>query len=132
MRASARAVGLDTDEDARVLGRLLGTARGKAVPDALLEAATAPLADHPQGLDVQGALLDLFPDTRYDAAAWLRLLAGTVETGRRARAGRTVSVRGEWQSLDAPHLPLEARRLPAHVAWGGARPPPPPGPPGGG
>ncbi|MFJ3306568.1 hypothetical protein ACIPSA_26285 [Streptomyces sp. NPDC086549] len=74
VRASARAAGLDTDEDARVLGHLLGAARGKAVPDALLEAATAPLAAHPRDPDVLSALLDLFPDTRNDAAAWLRLL----------------------------------------------------------
>ncbi|WP_318199888.1 hypothetical protein [Streptomyces sp. SCL15-4] len=72
--ASARAAGLGTDEDARVLGRVLGAARGKVVPDALLEAAAGPLGDHPQGPDVQAALLDLFPDSRKDAAAWLRLL----------------------------------------------------------
>ncbi|WP_432154942.1 hypothetical protein [Streptomyces tricolor] len=72
--ASARAAGLGTDEDARVLGHVLGAARGKAVPDALLEAAAGPLGDHPQGPEVQAALLDLFPDSRKDAAAWLRLL----------------------------------------------------------
>ncbi|GGS77716.1 hypothetical protein [Streptomyces cinerochromogenes] len=72
--ASARAAGLGTDEDARVLGQVLGAARGKAVPDALLEAAAGPLGDHPQGPRVQAALLDLFPDSRKDAAAWLRLL----------------------------------------------------------
>ncbi|QTE02753.1 hypothetical protein [Streptomyces cyanogenus] len=72
--ASARAAGLGTDEDARVLGHVLGAARGKAVPDALLEAAAGPLGEHPQGPEVQAALLDLFPDSRKDAAAWLRLL----------------------------------------------------------
>ncbi|MFF8726852.1 hypothetical protein ACF073_10205 [Streptomyces sp. NPDC015171] len=79
--ASARAAGLGTDEDARVLGRVLASARGKAVPDALLEAAAGPLGDHPQGPEVQAALLDLFPDSRKDAAAWLRLLlrGGIVE-----------------------------------------------------
>ncbi|MFI9244652.1 hypothetical protein ACIGXF_19125 [Streptomyces sp. NPDC053086] len=79
--ASARAAGLGTDEDARVLGQVLGAARGKAVPDALLEAAAGPLGDHPQGPEVQAALLDLFPESRKDAAAWLRLLlrCGIVE-----------------------------------------------------
>ncbi|WP_225823721.1 hypothetical protein [Streptomyces naphthomycinicus] len=72
--ASARAAGLGTDEDARILGHVLGAARGKAVPDALLEAAAGPLGDHPQGPGPQAALLDLFPDSRKDAAAWLRLL----------------------------------------------------------
>ncbi|MEU2060412.1 hypothetical protein [Streptomyces sp. NPDC013455] len=72
--ASARAAGLGTDEVARVLGQVLGAARGKAVPDALLEAAAGPLGDHPQGPGVQAALLDLFPDSRKDAAVWLRLL----------------------------------------------------------
>ncbi|MGW2485887.1 hypothetical protein ACWCV9_01540 [Streptomyces sp. NPDC001606] len=89
IRASARAAGLGTDEDARVLGSVLAGARGKAVPDALLEAATAPLADHPQGPDVQAALLDLFPDSRTDAAGWLRLLlrGGVVDA---AAAGHLV------------------------------------------
>ncbi|MEU6594005.1 hypothetical protein ABZ923_33150 [Streptomyces sp. NPDC046881] len=72
--ASARAAGLGTDEDARVLGHVLAAARGKAVPDALLEAAAGPLGEHPQDPGVQAALLDLFPDSRKDAAAWLRLL----------------------------------------------------------
>ncbi|MEU6669661.1 hypothetical protein [Streptomyces sp. NPDC046727] len=72
--ASARAAGLGIDEDARILGHVLGAARGKAVPDALLEAAAGPLGDHPQGPKTQAALLDLFPDSRKDAAAWLRLL----------------------------------------------------------
>ncbi|WBO62150.1 hypothetical protein [Streptomyces camelliae] len=81
VRASARAAGLGTAEDARVLGLLLGGARGKAVPDALLEAATAPLTEHPQDPGVQAALLDLFPESRNDAASWLRLLlsAGVVD-----------------------------------------------------
>ncbi|MBL1104133.1 hypothetical protein JK361_05855 [Streptomyces sp. 5-8] len=72
--ASARSAGLGTDEEARILGHVLGAARGKAVPDALLEAAAGPLGDHPQGPRVQAALLDLFPESRKDAAAWLRLL----------------------------------------------------------
>ncbi|MEV8554101.1 hypothetical protein AB0L04_30345 [Streptomyces glaucescens] len=92
IRASARAAGLGTAEDARLLGHALGAARGKAVPDALLEAATGPLADHPQDPAVLTALLDLFPESRNDAAAWLRLLlrCGAVDAaadGRLAPAG---------------------------------------------
>ncbi|WP_264937153.1 hypothetical protein, partial [Streptomyces sp. A012304] len=87
VRSSARAAGLGAEEEARVLGRLLASARGKAVPDALLEAATAPLAAHQQDAEVLSALLDLFPDSRNDAAAWLRLLlrCGAVDA---AAAGR--------------------------------------------
>ncbi|MGW4564579.1 hypothetical protein ACWEN3_19900, partial [Streptomyces sp. NPDC004561] len=87
VRASAGAAGLGTDEEARVLGRVLAAAHGKTVPDALLEAATAPLADHPQDTDVQAALLDLFPVSRNDASAWLRLLlrGGIIDA---AAAGR--------------------------------------------
>ncbi|CAM5284024.1 hypothetical protein SAVIM338S_00190 [Streptomyces avidinii] len=74
IRASARAAGLDGSEEARVLARTLGAARGKALPDTLLDAAAALLADHPQDDAVLAALLDVFPESRNDAAAWLRLL----------------------------------------------------------
>ncbi|MDX2915185.1 hypothetical protein [Streptomyces griseiscabiei] len=74
VRASAKTAGLGRDEDARVLAALVGAARDKAVPDALLDAVTALLAEHPQGDDVHAALLDVFPDSRGDAAPWLRLL----------------------------------------------------------
>lgn len=81
IRFSARAAGLGGAEEARVLGRLLGSARGKAVPDALLEAAATSLAAHPQDTGVLRELLALFPESRNDAAAWLRLLlrAGAVD-----------------------------------------------------
>ncbi|MFZ3475042.1 hypothetical protein ACODT3_00780 [Streptomyces sp. 4.24] len=74
IRASARAAGLDGSEEARVLARTVGAARGKAVPDTLLDAVAALLADHPQDDDVLAALLDVFPESRNDAAAWLRVL----------------------------------------------------------
>ncbi len=74
VRASARAAGLDETEDARVLAQLVGTARGKAVPDTLLDAVAALLARHPQDDDTHAPLIDLFPESRNDAAAWLRLL----------------------------------------------------------
>lgn len=74
VRASARAAGLGTAEDARVLARAVGGARGRALPDALLDAVAALLEEHPQDDGVCAALVDAFPDSRGDAAAWLRLL----------------------------------------------------------
>ncbi|MEU2182117.1 hypothetical protein [Streptomyces thermolilacinus] len=74
VRTSARAAGLGAAEEARVLARAVAGARGKAVPDALLDAVGALLEEHPQDDEVYAALVDLFPDSRGDAAAWLRLL----------------------------------------------------------
>lgn len=74
VRDSARAAGLGTEEEARVLGGLLAAARGKAVPDRLLDAAAGPLTAHPPTDDQATGLLDLFPDSKNDAAAWLRLI----------------------------------------------------------
>ncbi|WP_167739545.1 hypothetical protein [Streptomyces subrutilus] len=74
VRASARAAGLGPAEEARVLAALIGAASGKAVPDTLLDAVAALLADHPQGDGVNARLLEVFPESRNDAAAWLRLL----------------------------------------------------------
>ncbi|MEV5283171.1 hypothetical protein [Streptomyces sp. NPDC052811] len=74
VRNSARAAGLDSDEEARVLGDLLAAARGKAIPDRLLDAAAGPLSAHPPTDGQATALLDLFPESKNDAAAWLRLL----------------------------------------------------------
>lgn len=45
--------------------------------------------------------------------------AGAVETGRRARAGRTAFVPGPWTDLKAPHLPLETAKLGLHEASAG-------------
>ncbi|HZF91644.1 MAG TPA: hypothetical protein VE614_25340 [Streptomyces sp.] len=42
--------------------------------------------------------------------------AGAVLTGRRARAGRTAFVPGEWPDAKAPHLPPEFRNLASHLA----------------
>ncbi|WP_203186363.1 hypothetical protein [Streptomyces pratensis] len=76
VRDSARAAGLGTAEEARVLGGLLAASRGKAVPDRLLDAAVGPLRAHPPADEQATALLDLFPDSKNDAASWLRLLIG--------------------------------------------------------
>ncbi|MFD0295887.1 hypothetical protein [Streptomyces sp. NPDC127118] len=97
VRDSARAAGLGTDEEARVLGEVLASAPGKAVPDRLLDAALAPLTAHPPADDRAAALLDLFPESKNDAAAWLRLLIGcgaadAAATGRIAPEGGL----GEW------------------------------------
>ncbi|MFD5878128.1 hypothetical protein [Streptomyces yangpuensis] len=87
VRASARAAGLGGPEEARVLARTVGVARGKALPDTLLDAVAALLAEHPQDDEVLAALLDVFPESKKDAAAWLRVLlrsgaAGAAASGR--------------------------------------------------
>lgn len=74
VRASARAAGLGPAEEARVLAPMIGAARGKALPDTLLEAVAALLADHPQDDAAHALLIEVFPESRNDAAAWLRLL----------------------------------------------------------
>ncbi|MGW1844803.1 hypothetical protein [Streptomyces sp. NPDC001966] len=76
VRDSVRAAGLGADEEGRVLGEVLASASGKAVPDRLLDAALGPLSAHPPADDRAAALLDLFPESKNDAAAWLRLLIG--------------------------------------------------------
>ncbi|MFD7629211.1 hypothetical protein ACFV7Q_24830 [Streptomyces sp. NPDC059851] len=89
VRLSARAAGLGPGEEARVLGLVVGAAQGKSVPDRLLDAARELLAAHPQGDATDALLLDLFPETRGNGSAWLRLLldCGAVEA---AVAGRIV------------------------------------------
>ncbi|MER7758649.1 hypothetical protein [Streptomyces sp. NPDC097619] len=89
IRASARAAGLGGAEEARVLARTVGAARGKAVPDRLLDEAAGPLAAHLQGEAELASLLELFPESKNDAAAWLRLLlrSGAAEA---VVAGRVV------------------------------------------
>ncbi|MFD0267250.1 hypothetical protein ACFVGY_11715 [Streptomyces sp. NPDC127106] len=89
VRLSARGAGLGPAEEARVLGLVLGAARGKSVPDRLLDAARDLLAAHPRGDATDALLLDLFPETRGDGSAWLRLLlaCGAVDA---AVAGRIV------------------------------------------
>ncbi|MEU3725856.1 hypothetical protein, partial [Streptomyces sp. NPDC031705] len=99
VRLSARSAGLDTAEEARVLGLVLGAARGKAVPDRLLDAAAPLLRAHPPAPDVAVRLLDLFPESRSDASSWLRLLLGCGAADA-AAAGRIVPEGGltEWFS----------------------------------
>ncbi|MCX5379506.1 hypothetical protein [Streptomyces sp. NBC_00091] len=99
VRLSARAAGLDTAEEARVLGLVLGAARGKEVPDRLLDAAAPLLAAHPPAQEVAALLLDLFPESRGDASSWLRLLLGCGAADA-AAAGRIVPEGGltEWFS----------------------------------
>ncbi|MGW0139428.1 hypothetical protein [Streptomyces calvus] len=97
VRDSARAAGLGTDEEARLLGEVLAAAHGKAVPDRLFDAARKPLTAHPPSDAQATALLDLFPESKNDAAAWLRLLlacgvADAAAAGRIALEGGL----GEW------------------------------------
>ncbi|MFD8826974.1 hypothetical protein ACFV1C_32060, partial [Streptomyces sp. NPDC059605] len=110
VRGSARAAGLGADEESRVLGEVLAAARGKAVPDRLFDAALAPLAAHRPADGTATALLDLFPDSKNDAAAWLRLLIGcgaadAAATGRITPEGGL----GEWlrrYSAQYSHRPV--------------------------
>ncbi|MEU9720252.1 hypothetical protein [Streptomyces sp. NPDC047976] len=99
VRLSARAAGLDTAEQARVLGLLLGAAKGKEVPDRLLDAATGLLTAHPPAEETAALLLDLFPESRADASSWLRLLLGC-GAAQAAAAGRIAPEGGltEWFS----------------------------------
>ncbi|MFG2648976.1 hypothetical protein [Streptomyces sp. NPDC048436] len=94
---SARAAGLGTEEEARVLGRLLAAARGKAVPDRLFAAAAGPLAAHPPTDDQATGLLDLFPESKNNAAAWLRLLisCGAADAAAAARIAPEGGL-GDW------------------------------------
>ncbi|MEU9864824.1 hypothetical protein AB0D99_28500 [Streptomyces sp. NPDC047971] len=51
------------------------------------------------------------------------LATGAVVEAKRARAGRTVFLPGEWTELKAPHLPLETVKLASHEVrplWGDA------------
>ncbi|MEU8774191.1 hypothetical protein [Streptomyces sp. NPDC048606] len=50
------------------------------------------------------------------------LATGAVVEARRARAGRTLFLPGEWTELKSPHLPVETAKLGAHVvrpSWRG-------------
>ncbi|KUH40531.1 MULTISPECIES: hypothetical protein [Streptomyces] len=104
VRASARAAGLDTAEDARVLARIMGGARGRAVPDALLDAVAGLLAAHPLEDAAYAPLVDLFPESRGDASAWLRLLlrsgaADAVVAGRVAPEGGVAAWLGRYTRM---------------------------------
>ncbi|WEH17026.1 hypothetical protein [Streptomyces sp. VNUA24] len=114
VRASAKAAGLGRDEDARVLAAVVGAAREKAVPDALLDALAALLAEFPQDDEVYATLVDVFPDSRGDAASWLRVLLRS-GAARAVVAGRVTPEGGV-----AGWLGRYARRYKhARVAGGG-------------
>ncbi|MFF4434897.1 hypothetical protein ACFYZ4_37780 [Streptomyces sp. NPDC001513] len=54
--------------------------------------------------------------TKQHAQARTELLAtGAVVEAKRARAGRTLFLPGEWTELKAPHLPLETVKLASHL-----------------
>ncbi|MFF2194911.1 hypothetical protein ACFVXK_18495, partial [Streptomyces sp. NPDC058157] len=53
---------------------------------------------------------------RHKAAQAELLATGAVVADKRARAGRTLFVPGEWTQAKAPHLPVETAKLAAHVA----------------
>ncbi|MEV8533745.1 hypothetical protein [Streptomyces sp. NPDC051211] len=121
VRASARAAGLDPAEEARVLGQLVATARGKAVPDRLLAAVADLLGEHQPGDEVRAALLDLFPESKNNAAAWLRILlnSGAAEAAAAGRIDPEGGL-GDW-------LRRYARAYSHRPAWGGVvRQPMPP------
>ncbi|MCB5164481.1 hypothetical protein LG634_06480 [Streptomyces bambusae] len=101
LRVSAHAAGLGDSAVAAVLARTVGAARGKAVPDTLLDGVAALLAEHPQDDEVLAGLLDVFPESRNDAAAWLRVLlrsgaADAVAAGRIAPAGGIAAWLGRY------------------------------------
>ncbi|MFJ7192409.1 hypothetical protein [Streptomyces bacillaris] len=50
------------------------------------------------------------------AAAEL-LATGAVVEAKRARAGRTLFLPGDWTETGAPHLPLEKAKLATHAVW---------------
>ncbi|PWS42756.1 hypothetical protein DKT74_20370, partial [Streptomyces sp. ZEA17I] len=50
------------------------------------------------------------------AAAELLATDAVVEA-KRARAGRTLFLPGDWTEIGAPHLPLEKAKLATHAVW---------------
>ncbi|MEU6036728.1 hypothetical protein ABZ801_15090 [Actinomadura sp. NPDC047616] len=77
LRASAKAAGLGDEDVARVLGEVLAAAKGTEVPNGLLDGAAKLFAKYPPGDEVRQALVDMFPPTNSDGAAFLRLLRAT-------------------------------------------------------
>ncbi|MBT2427070.1 hypothetical protein J7F02_15655 [Streptomyces sp. ISL-112] len=45
------------------------------------------------------------------------LATGAVVEAKRARAGRTLFLPGDWTEIDAPHLPLETAKLATHLVY---------------
>ncbi|MFE0171691.1 hypothetical protein ACFWZ2_05190 [Streptomyces sp. NPDC059002] len=76
VRASARGAGLGVAEEAGVLGETLRRAAGKAVPDALFDAAARVFtaSGQPAGDALSGDLWEIFPTNDTDGGAWLRML----------------------------------------------------------
>ncbi|MEU5855458.1 hypothetical protein ABZ799_09015 [Nocardiopsis dassonvillei] len=77
LRASARAAGLGTAEEARALGRVLAASGGREVPVSVLEAADRVFAEAPPSEEDRPGLAALFPASVTDGAPWLRLLETT-------------------------------------------------------
>lgn len=54
---------------------------------------------------------------RHGQVAAELLATGAVVEAKRARAGRTLFLPGDWTEIGAPHLPLEKAKLAAHAVW---------------
>lgn len=77
VRSSAKAAGLGKEEVSRVLGEVLAAAKGRELPEALLEGAEKVFAQVPPQEPVRQALAELFPTSVTDGGVWLRLLRTT-------------------------------------------------------
>ncbi|WP_017542846.1 hypothetical protein [Nocardiopsis prasina] len=77
LRASGRRAGLGEGDRAQDLGRVLAAARGRAIPDRLLDEAEEVFARAAPEAASRPGLAELFPDTASDGAPWLRLLETT-------------------------------------------------------
>ncbi|MFF4947812.1 hypothetical protein [Streptomyces chattanoogensis] len=77
VQASAKAAGLGIAESAQALGDILVAAKGRPLPDALLDGLGPVFAEVPPPAPVRQALAELFPTSVTDGGAWLRLLAAT-------------------------------------------------------
>ncbi|MFJ2738521.1 hypothetical protein ACIO3O_02530 [Streptomyces sp. NPDC087440] len=89
VRAAAKPAGYGDAAAARTVGAVLAVTRRKAVPDALLTAASPLLAAHPPTDEIATGLLDVFPDGVTDGGPWLRLLIASGATAA-MEAGRIV------------------------------------------
>ncbi|MFE9246658.1 hypothetical protein [Nocardiopsis sp. NPDC006938] len=75
LRTSGRRAGLGDGERARDLGRVLAAARGRGIPDRVLDDADELFATAAPEDTVRQHLAGLFPDSITDGGAWLRVLA---------------------------------------------------------
>ncbi|GAB2556830.1 hypothetical protein GCM10027167_74680 [Nocardia heshunensis] len=122
VRASAKAAGLGTEEDARVLRDVLGACTSQRVPDGLLEGAAKVFA-HAKPDDA-APLLELFPATTTDGAALIRMLdaVGAIDAladgGLTPRAGLA-----DWISrffftychIEVPYGGVTAQQMPPEL-----------------